>query len=40
LEIPEIIASAMEAISYVPDPSVSDILATQQSVDEWIESRW
>ncbi len=40
LEIPEIIASAMEAIPYVADPSVSDILAAEQSVYEWIESRW
>ncbi len=40
LEIPEIIASAMEAIPYVAEPSVSDILAAEQSVYEWIESRW
>lgn len=40
LEIPEIIASAMETIPYVADPSVSDILAAEQSVYEWIESRW
>lgn len=40
LDIPEIIASAMAEIPYVADPSVSDILAAEQSVYEWIESRW
>ena len=40
LDIPDIIASAMEEIAYIKHPSVDEILATEASVYEWIESRW
>ena len=40
LDIPDIIASAMEDITYIEHPSVEEILATEAAVYEWIESRW
>lgn len=40
LDIPDIIASAMEEIAYIKHPSVDEILATETAVYEWIESRW
>ncbi len=40
LDIPDIIASAMEEIAYIKHPSVDEILATEAAVYEWIESRW
>ena len=40
LDIPDIIASAMEEITYIEHPSVEEILATEPAVYEWIESRW
>ena len=40
LDIPDIIASAMEEITYIEHPSVEEILATEAAVYEWIESRW
>ena len=40
LDIPDIIASAMEEITYIEHPSVEEILATETAVYEWIESRW
>ncbi len=40
LQIPEIIGEAMEEIPYKEHPDLSDILDTEQSVYEFIESRW
>ena len=40
LDIPDIIASAMEEITYIEHTSVEEILATETAVYEWIESRW
>ena len=40
LEIPEMIREAMEKIPYIEHPDLSDILDTEQSVYEFIESRW
>ena len=40
LDIPDIIASAMEEIAYIKHPSVDEILATEAAVYEWIESWW
>ena len=40
LDIPDIISSAMEEITYIEHPSVEEILATEAAVYEWIESRW
>ncbi|MGN0160349.1 MAG: 1-deoxy-D-xylulose-5-phosphate reductoisomerase [Lachnospiraceae bacterium] len=40
LEIPEIIQCAMEETTKVENPSVEQILATENSVYELIESRW
>lgn len=40
LDIPDIIASAMEEIAYIKHPSVDEILTTEAAVYEWIESRW
>lgn len=40
LDIPDIIASAMEEITYIKHPSVDEILTTEAAVYEWIESRW
>ncbi len=40
LDIPDIIASAMEEITYIEHPFVEEILATEAAVYEWIESRW
>ena len=40
LDIPDIIASAMEEITYIENSSVEEILATECAVYEWIESRW
>ena len=40
LDIPDIIASAMEEITYIEHPSVEEILETEAAVYEWIESRW
>ncbi len=40
LDIPDIIASSMEEITYIENPSVEEILATEAAVYEWIESRW
>ena len=37
LDIPDIIASAMEEITYIEHPSVEEILATEAAVYEWIE---
>lgn len=40
LQIPEIIRRSMEEIPYRENPDLSDILDTEQSVYEFIESRW
>ena len=40
LQIPEIIRRSMEEIPYREHPDLSDILDTEQSVYEFIESRW
>lgn len=40
LQIPEIISEAMDEISYINHPDVSDILAAERSVYELVESRW
>lgn len=40
LQIPEIIEAAMEAIPFTENPTVAEILSTEQAVYEWIESRW
>lgn len=40
LQIPEIISEAMQRISYIDQPDVSDILSTERSVYEFVESRW
>ncbi len=40
LEIPEIIEASMEAHQVMADPTVEQILETEQSVYEFIESRW
>ncbi|MCI8558855.1 MAG: 1-deoxy-D-xylulose-5-phosphate reductoisomerase [Lachnospiraceae bacterium] len=40
LEIPEIIEASMEAHKVMPNPTVDEILETEQTVYEFIESRW
>lgn len=40
LEIPEIIGECMEQIPRIDTPNVEEILATEASVYEFIESRW
>ena len=40
LEIPEIIEASMEAHKVTANPSVEQILETEQAVYEFIESRW
>lgn len=40
LEIYDIIAACMEAHPVIPDPTVEEILETEQNVYEMIESRW
>ena len=40
LSIPEIIGASMEAHPVIPNPSVEEILETEQAVYEFIESRW
>lgn len=40
LQIAEIIASSMEAIPVIHQPSVEEILQTERATYEWIESRW
>ena len=40
LSIPEIIGASMEAHQVIPNPSVEEILETEQAVYEFIESRW
>lgn len=40
LEIPEIAQACMEQCAYVANPSVEEILATEQAAYEYIESRW
>jgi 1-deoxy-D-xylulose-5-phosphate reductoisomerase len=40
LEIPEIIEASMEAHQVMANPTVEQILETEQSVYEFIESRW
>ena len=40
LEIPEIIGECMESIKKIDAPNVDEILATEASVYELIESRW
>ena len=40
LEIPEIIASCMEMHKNIKEPTVEEILRTEQEVYEMIESRW
>ena len=40
LEIPEIIEHCMQAHKTIADPSVDEILQTEQEVYEQIESRW
>ena len=40
LSIPEIIEASMRAHPVIPNPSVEEILETEQAVYEFIESRW
>lgn len=40
LEIPEIIECAMKEATYINNPSVEEILATERAAYELIESRW
>ena len=40
LSIPEIIEASMGAHQVIPNPSVEEILETEQAVYEFIESRW
>lgn len=40
LEIPEIIAACMEHSTYIADPTVDQILDTEKTAYEFIESRW
>lgn len=40
LQIPEIISRAMEEVYYKEEPSLEDILNTEQATYEFIESRW
>ena len=40
LQIPEIIGESMEAIAFRENPNLGDILETEQSVYDFIESRW
>lgn len=40
LQIPQLIERAMEETNYIENPSVEEILATERSVYELIESRW
>ncbi len=40
LEIPEIIEASMEVHKVMPNPTVDEILETEQTVYEFIESRW
>ena len=40
LEIPEIIEASMEAHKVTANPTVEQILETEQAVYEFIESRW
>ena len=40
LEIPEIIGASMEAHKVTANPTVEQILETEQAVYEFIESRW
>ena len=40
LQIPEIIAASMEAHQVLANPSVEEILETEQATYEFIESRW
>lgn len=40
LQIPQIIECAMKETKYIENPSVEEILATESSVYEFIESRW
>lgn len=40
LEIPEIISECMMEIDNIKNPSVSDILATEAAVNEYLKGRW
>ena len=40
LEIPEILQGSMENCKYQENPNLEEILATEQEVYQWIESRW
>ena len=40
LQIPQLIECAMKETKYIENPSVEEILATESSVYEFIESRW
>lgn len=40
LDIPDMIEYAMDNVEFIDNPSVSEILATESSVYEMIESRW
>lgn len=40
LEIPEMIASAMEHHTKIEDPDLTQILETEKETYEWLESRW
>lgn len=40
LQIPQLIGCAMKETKYIENPSVEEILATESSVYEFIESRW
>lgn len=40
LEIPEIIQSCMEAHRVIPDPTVEQILETEEETYEMIKGRW
>lgn len=40
LEITQIIRACMEHCAYIEHPDINQVLETEQSVYEWIESRW
>ena len=40
LQIPEIVQRCMESVPFIPDPDVTQILETEQAVDEYIHSHY
>jgi 1-deoxy-D-xylulose-5-phosphate reductoisomerase len=40
LEIPEIVSEAMINVDFIPNPTIEQVLETEQMTYDFIEGRW